>query len=168
MGGFAGGDEGGYWDIDTLPASMDKQNNNASKNTHRGKFDIERSDLGYSIKIHTKELYNTISFIPCTCKTFTIEGYNNIPLESNAIYKAFLSLTNFTNDTDIEEFFYTHKVIVTKPISPSANPRENSSDAAAFICLVKEVCNLVLSTDELRKIGSCVNADVPFFINSIV
>ena len=35
MGGFAGGDEGGYWDIDTLPPSMDQQNDHTSKNTTR-------------------------------------------------------------------------------------------------------------------------------------
>jgi hypothetical protein len=35
MGGFEGGDEGGYWDIDIPPTSMVKQNDNISKSKNR-------------------------------------------------------------------------------------------------------------------------------------
>lgn len=175
MGGFAGGDEGGYWDIDTLPMSMDQQNGNQSENFDRKKSDIGISDSIYSIKAHARikspshwtrveDLYDTISFMPCTCKTFTIEGCDDIPFETNTIYKAFWALHDFTNDSDILDFFYTHKVVVTKRIPLSAGLGGSSSDAAAFIRLVKEVCNLILSTDELAKIGSSITPDVPFFI----
>ncbi|MDP3300679.1 MAG: hypothetical protein Q8S36_01800 [Sulfuricurvum sp.] len=175
MGGFAGGDEGGYWDIDILPTSMDQQNDNQSENFSIKKSDIEIGDSIYSIKAHARvkslsgwirveDLYDTITFVPDECKTFTIEGCDNIPLESNTIYKAFLALYDFTNDSDILDFFYTHKVVVTKRIPPSAGPGGSASDAAAFIRLVKEVCNLILSTDELAKIGSSITPDIPFFI----
>lgn len=170
MGGFAGGDEGGYWDIDTLPISMDQPKNFTQKRS-----DIEISDSIYSIKAHARvkspsswiraeELYDTISFVSSQCKTFTIEGCEGIALESNTIYKAFLALNNFTNDSDIIDFFYTHKVIVIKRIPPSADLGGSASDAAAFLRLAKEACNLILSTDELVKIGSSIAPDVPFFI----
>ena len=189
MGGFEGGDEGGFWDIDILPTSMYKQNDTKPKNTNRGKSYIEKSDSGYSIKAHAKvtiflkitghkdgyhtllsrvmrveELYDTISFVPCKCETFTIEGCDGIPIETNTIYKAYQALIDFTTDSDIEDFFYAHKVVVTKRIDSHAGLGGSSSDAAAFIRLVKEVCNLILSTNELAKMGSTMGADVAFFI----
>ena len=166
MGGFEGGDEAGFWDIDTLAASIDKQHQNRSKSNNRIKDSIQRSDSGYSIKAYTKgkELYNTISFVPHECKTFTIEGCDDIPLESNTIYKAYKALLDYTNDSDISDFFCEHKVVVTKSISSQAELAGDSSNAAAFILLAKEVCNLILSSDELVQIGSTVGTDVPFFI----
>jgi 4-diphosphocytidyl-2-C-methyl-D-erythritol kinase len=168
MGGFAGGDEGGYWDIDIPPSSMVKHNDNISKSRNRAASYIERSDSGYSIKAHTKVkgLYDTISFVPCECETFTIEGCDDIPLELNSIYKAYKALLDFTDDLDIVDFFYAHKIVVTKGIPLQVGLRGAASDAAAFILLVKEVCNLILCSDELANIGSTVGADVPFFIHN--
>ncbi len=183
MGGFAGGDEGGYWDVDDL------KNDNKSNNTNRGKSTIEKSDSGYSIKAHAKiniflkitghkdgyhtllsrfirveDLYDTITFVPCECDTFTIEGCDGVPLESNTIYKAYKALNDHTGDLDILNFFYKNKVVVTKRIPSQAGLGGGSSDAAAFMRLVKEVCNLMISTKELAKIGSTIGADLPFFI----
>ncbi|OQX76879.1 MAG: 4-(cytidine 5'-diphospho)-2-C-methyl-D-erythritol kinase, partial [Epsilonproteobacteria bacterium 4484_65] len=39
-----------------------------------------------------------------------------------------------------------------------------SSDAAAFMRLVNEVCDLQIDTEALAKIGSTIGADLPFFI----
>ncbi len=186
MGGFEGGDEGGYWDIDTLPASADKGDEPKSI---RRQSTIEKTDSGYSIKAHAKvniflkitghengyhtllsrfmqveDLYDTIAFVPCECDTFTIEGCERIPLESNTIYKAYKALNDHTGDLDILNFFYKHKVVVTKRIPSQAGLGGGSSDAAAFMRLVKEVCNLLISTKELAKIGSTIGADLPFFI----
>ncbi len=168
MGGFEGGDEGGYWDIDIPPTSMVKQNDNISKSKNRVASYIERSDSGYSIKAHAKVkgLYDTISFVPCECETFTIEGCDAIPSESNSIYKAYKALLDFTDDLDIVDFFTTHKVVVTKGIPLQSGLGGAASDAAAFILLVKDVCNLILSSDELASIGSTVGDDVHFFIHS--
>ena len=189
MGGFEGGDEGGFWDIDAISSLIDKQNNNKPKNPNKEKPFIETNDSGYSIKAHAKvniflkitghkdgyhtllsrfvrvqDLYDTISFVPCECESFTIEGCDDIPLESNTIYKAYQALNDFTTDSDVEDFFYEHKVVVTKHIPSQAGLGGGSSDAAAFMRLVKEVCNLILSIDELAKIGSGIGADLPFFI----
>ncbi len=180
MGGFAGGDEGGYWEV----ASPHK-----SSKADAGKTVIEQSDLGYSIKAHAKvniflkitghkdgyhtllsrfmrveDLYDTITFVPYACETFTIEGCEDIPLESNSIYKAYKALNDYTGDLDILNFFYTHKIVVKKRIPSQAGLGGGSSDAAAFMRLTKEVCNLMISTKELAKIGSTVGADLPFFI----
>jgi len=185
MGGFEGGDEAGFWDIETLTASNDKK----LKHRNKAKTHIETSDAGHSIKAHAKatiflkitgkkdkrltllsrvvrveELYDMISFFPSQCKTFTIEGCDEIPIESNTIYKAYQALCDYTADSDIVDFFSEHKVVVSKRIPYSAGLGGGSSDAAAFMCLIKEVCNLVLSNDELAKIGSTIGADLPFFI----
>ena len=114
--------------------------------------------------MRVEELYDTIEFVPCICETFTIEGCENIPIESNTIYKAYKALNRHCGDLDILNFFYKHKVVVTKRIPSQAGLGGGSSDAAAFMRLTKEVCNLLLSTEELANIGSTIGADLPFFI----
>ncbi len=109
-------------------------------------------------------LYDSIHFVPCECDSFTIEGCENVPLTSNTIYKAYKALNDYTGDLDILNFFYKHKVVVTKRIPSQAGLGGGSSDAAAFMRLVKKVCNLMISTEELAKIGSTIGADLPFFI----
>lgn len=182
MGGFEGGDEGGFWDEDS-----DKHTN--TKHSIAQKPNIKKSDGNYSIKAHAKvniflkitghkdgyhtlisrfvqvkDLYDTITFIPSICDTFTIEGCDDVPLESNTIYKAYKALNDHTGDLDILNFFYTHKVLVEKRIPSQAGLGGGSSDGAAFMLLVKEVCNLMISTQELAKLGSTIGADFPFFI----
>ncbi len=114
--------------------------------------------------MRVEDLYDTIRFVPCECDSFTIEGCEDVPLESNTIYKAYKALNDHTGDLDILNFFYKHKVVVTKRIPSQAGLGGGSSDAAAFMRLVKEVCNLMLSTEALAKIGSTIGADLPFFI----
>ena len=114
--------------------------------------------------MRVEDLYDTISFVPCECEHFTIEGCVDVPLESNTIYKAYKALNDHTGDLDILNFFYAHKVLVTKRIPSQAGLGGGSSDAAAFMRLVKEVCNLMISTEELAKLGSTIGADLPFFI----
>lgn len=188
MGGFEGGDEGGFWDIDPLPGLIEKQKNRA-KHANKMKSCIQNSDGRQSIKAHAKitifqkvireadghlslhsrlirleDLYDTISFIPCNCNTFTIEGCDGIPIQSNSIYKAYKAICDYTNDPEIDEFFDAHKVVVDKGIPASAGLGASASDAAAFILLLKEVCNLVLSLDEVLNIASSIGQDLPFFI----
>ncbi len=60
--------------------------------------------------IKVPHLYDTISFVAGECKTFTIEGCGDLPVEENSIYQAFLAM-------DIEtDFFKYHKVVVEKKI----------------------------------------------------
>lgn len=114
--------------------------------------------------MRAEDLYDTITFEPCECESFTIEGCEDIPLESNTIFKAYKALNAHTGDLDILNFFYHHKVVVTKRIPAQAGLGGGSSDAAAFMRLVKKTCNLLLSTEELAKIAATIGADLPFFI----
>jgi len=136
------------------------------------KVNIFLKITGYKDGYHTllsrfmrvETLYDSITFVPCACDTFTIEGCDGVPLKSNTIYKAYKVLNDHTGDLDILNFFYKHKVVVTKRIPSQAGLGGGSSDAAAFMRLVKEVCNLMISTEELAKLGSTIGADLPFFI----
>ena len=136
------------------------------------KINIFLKITGYKEGYHTllsrfvrvDDLFDTIEFIPCECESFTIEGCDNIPLESNTIYKAYNALNDHNAHQNISAFFSEHKVVVTKRIPSQAGLGGGSSDAAAFMRLVKEACNLPLAIDDLAEIGSKVGADVPFFI----
>ncbi len=110
-----------------------------------------------------ENLYDTIEFVPSSCDSFTIEGLD-IPKEQNIIYKAYKALNQYIGDLDILEFFYNHKVVVNKNIPMGAGLGGGSSNAATFINMVKEYCNLKVSTKELANIGATLGADVPFFI----
>ena len=150
MGGFEGGDEGGFWDVDSISILIDEQHKNKPKKKEI--FHITTNDLGYSIKVHEKGLYDTISFVSCACKSFKIEGCDDVPIESNVLYKAYQALLECTCDSDISDFFYEHKVVVTKAISSSVD-LSGESDTFAFMRLLKETCNLILSDEELVKTG---------------
>jgi len=110
------------------------------------------------------DLYDTIEFVPCECETFTLEGFDGVPLESNTIYKAYKALNEYTGDLDILDFFQHHKVVVTKRIPSQAGLGGGSSDAGAFMRLVHQVCDVKISTDQLADIGASIGADVPFFV----
>jgi 4-diphosphocytidyl-2-C-methyl-D-erythritol kinase len=114
--------------------------------------------------VRVEDLYDTIEFVPYECETFTIEGCDDVPLESNTIYKAYKALNDYTADPAILDFFSKHKVVVTKHIPSQAGLGGGSSDAAAFMRLVNEVCDLQIETEALAKIGSTIGADLPFFI----
>ncbi|MDM5272197.1 4-(cytidine 5'-diphospho)-2-C-methyl-D-erythritol kinase [Sulfurovum sp. zt1-1] len=112
------------------------------------------------------DLYDTITFEPCIAEEFSIEGCEGVPLESNTIYKAYQSLKKYTKDPKLENFFKHHKVIVTKRIPSQAGLGGGSSDAAAFMRLCNEVCNLGIDTPTLSQLGSQIGADLPFFIQN--
>ena len=161
MGGFAGGDEGGYWDIE----STQVKKNYKSKSTKKKKLYTESSDSLYSIRVYVKDTYSTISFIPCRCETFTVKGCDDIPLELNTLYKLYQELNDYTCDSDISDFFLEHKVVVEKCIELDSSTARSASHVGAFLCLIKEACNLLLSTEELVKIGSSIDSNVAFFIH---
>ncbi len=187
MGGFEADGEGGYWESDQI-AKWEKKHHTRTYPLYI-KPHIEKNGDTYSIKAHAKiniflkitgfkdgyhtifsrfmrvhDLYDTITFAPCKCSTFTLEGCNNIPLSSNTVYRAYQVLCEKIPDADISHFFTTHKVIVNKRIPSQAGLGGGSSDAAAFMLLTKELCNLPISTQELANLGSTIGADVPFFI----
>jgi 4-diphosphocytidyl-2-C-methyl-D-erythritol kinase len=116
--------------------------------------------------MRVENLYDIIEFVECKCDSFTIEGCDGVDLKSNTIYKAYKALNEYTGDLDILDFFYNHKVVVTKNIPSQAGLGGGSSDAGAFMRLVKDVCNLLISDQELAQIGSSIGADVPFFVHN--
>ena len=110
------------------------------------------------------DLYDTITLTPQTCSSFTIEGCEDVPVRSNTIFKAYELMLQYTGSKMLEEFFKTHKVTVQKNIPSQAGLGGGSSDAAAFMRLVNEVCRLDIETDTLAVLGSRIGADLPFFI----
>jgi len=114
------------------------------------------------VKLET--LYDVIEFVPGNFDKFTIDGFNNLKREENLIYKAFVELNRYTQNPEILDFFYFHKVVVKKNIPTGAGLGGGSSNAAAFMKLCNEVIDLRLSLKQLAQIGAKIGADVPFFI----
>lgn len=148
MGGFAGGDEAGYWESPTVLSPK-------PKHPDREKPTIVHDETGYYLIPHALTTH-LISFIPYSCDTFTIEGYDNP--SRHPITLAYQTLIDATNDPEIAEFFTYHKVVLT-----INDCMEMPSYVAAFLHLTKEVCNLILSTDELTAIGKKIEANSAFF-----
>lgn len=138
MGGFEGGDEAGFWE-DTGPIfSVSKQKENKKKND---KLSINIDGLIYTIKIE-----------PAECDTFTLESPNTFKLKSNLLYKAYLKLYDYTNDSDIVDFFLENKVVLTKLPKASQNKQDTFSSIVGFLLLIQDGCNLVLTQNELEQI----------------
>ena len=108
--------------------------------------------------IKVPHLYDTISFVAGEYKNFTIEGCGDVPVEQNTIYKAYRAMNIET------DFFKHHKVVVEKNIPSGAGLGGGSSDAAAFMRLFNQTCQLNIDTPTLANMGSTVGADIPFFI----
>ncbi len=136
------------------------------------KLNIFLKITGYKDGYHTifsrfvklKSIFDLIKFEKAKCETFTIEGFDEVPIKENTITKAFYALNQATGNLDILEFFYNHKVVVEKNIPTQAGLGGGSSNAGVFLNMVNEVCSLGLSKDQLAKIGAKIGADVPFFV----
>ena len=114
--------------------------------------------------IKLQDLYDELSFVPCSCNEFTIEGINEVEKKENTVYKAFVELNRHTGDLDLMHFFHEHKVVIKKNIPMQSGLGGGSSNAGAFLRLINELCKLGLSQDELAAIGSNIGADVAFFV----
>ncbi len=112
------------------------------------------------VRVHS--LYDTISFKKQECKEFTLIGNFGCETKSNTIYKAYELLKNISSS--VEEYFRNHYIVVDKKIPEFAGLGGGSSNAAIFMLMVNEVCNLKLSKDELCSLALKVGADVPFFV----
>ena len=111
------------------------------------------------VRVHN--LFDTITFVKTTKKRFNIIGNFGCKLESNTVYKAYNLLKDYKN---VKEFFESYSVKIEKNIPEFAGLGGGSSNAATFMIMVNEYCNLELSKDELCKIAVNIGADVPFFI----
>ncbi len=97
------------------------------------------------------------------CDNFTLEGNFGCETKSNTIYKAYKKIKKIFQPK-VEEYFKNYIVKVDKKIPEFAGLGGGSSNAATFMIMVNDVCNLGLSKDELCKIAVEIGADVPFFI----
>lgn len=167
MGGFEGGDEGGFWDVDAIADLVN--HHKKSKPKARQKDYIETSELGLSIHVYPEanSLLTTLRFEPCICEQFTLEGNDLMPIDSTILHQAYEQLIDYTQDLDIEDFFHEHKVVLTRHLSAAKDFALSSWEAAAFILLAKETCNLVLNSEELDAIAQILGDDIAPCIHHI-
>jgi len=78
--------------------------------------------------------------------------------EQNLIYRAAQTIFNHTGYRNGVE------IILNKYIPSAAGLGGGSSDAAATLMTLNDLCSLGLSKTELMKLGAKLGADVPFFI----
>ena len=115
--------------------------------------------------ILVKNLYDELEFKDKqTDDEFELHGEFGCPLESNTIYKAYLSTCKAGYEKELKEFFTCKALHVKKNIPSFAGLGGGSSDAATFLHMINKEANLGLSNEQLADIGLEVGADVPFFI----
>lgn len=78
--------------------------------------------------------------------------------ENNLIYRAAMALFSYTGHKGGIE------IILNKKIPSAAGLGGGSSDAAATLLALNDLCSLNVSQSELLRIGATLGADVPFFI----
>ncbi len=104
-------------------------------------------------------LYDELTFLPRP-KGIVLKCPNsNLPLSAdNLIFRAADAVFSYTGCSSGVE------IILMKNIPVAAGLGGGSSDAAATLLALNEMCRLGLKTKELMKIGSKLGADVPFFL----
>ena len=111
------------------------------------------------VRVHN--LFDVMSFVKTNKKAMDIIGDFGCKLESNTVYKAYNLLKHYKK---VEEFFKIYSVKVEQNIPEFAGHGGGSSNAATFLIMVNEYCNLNLSKNELCDIAVQIGADVPFFV----
>lgn len=111
--------------------------------------------------VRVEKLFDVLSFEKNNKDKFYLEGDFSCKLESNTIYKAYKLIKAYKG---VEEFFKTYSVKVKKNIPEFAGLGGGSSNAATFLLMANEYCNLELSKEELSNLAIKIGADVPFFI----
>ena len=157
MGGFEGGDEAGFWDEDDLKNEL----YTSQKKLHQHVIAHMKIDANsFCISVYsTSNITSSLQFVQSSCKGLKVEGEGLIPNVSKVIHKTYETLLEETNDFEIEEFFKAYKVVVgeTQGIA-------DSSFVAAFILMTKEVCSLVLSTQEVEEIGTSIDTETSLYL----
>jgi len=136
MGGFEGGDEGGFWDEEALFNPPAKQN---ARKKEKNKSCIEIEENLY-----------VLHFAPSLCTKLTIEAHLEI---QETICKAYEALLSYTQDGDIEEFFCNHKVVF-EPCKDSSHKEQSViTPTEAFLLQTQDACSLCLTPQELKDIA---------------
>lgn len=124
-----------------------------------GKRDTYHELVSRFVRVHN--MYDEISFVKTNRKAFNIIGDFGCKLESNTVYKAYNLIKHLKN---VEKFFNEYSVKIEKNIPEFAGLGGGSSNAATFLLMANEYCNLELSKDKLCEIATEIGADVPFFV----
>lgn len=123
---------------------------------------LNRKDCGYH-NIQTLfqflDVGDFITFQLDPTGNFSILNCDNIPLEQNLIYKAFVKLKKVTNSP------FGVTIYLEKNIPMGAGLGGGSSNCATTLLALNHLWNTKLSIAQLAKIGLSLGADVPIFIN---
>jgi len=93
MGGFAGGDEAGYWEDSKI-------------------FSV--NSLSKTSKISSFQKKTTMEFRSSAKGSFTIEGLDIYEIQSHIFYRALQELMSLVQDDEIEDFVSQHTLILQK------------------------------------------------------
>ena len=115
--------------------------------------------------VQVPTLFDTLTFTQTNHNLpFDLQGDFGCTLEQNTIFKVYQALLKHTNSKVLQDFCQTHTLRVKKNIPSFAGLGGGSSDAATFLRMVNELCNLKIDTPTLATISSSVGADIPFFV----
>lgn len=141
MGGFEGGDEGGFWDEESLFNPINAKTDTKTNQLHK-----------YTTFKESNAIFE-LSFVPCAAQALTLECETESVYDFGDIYGIYTRVLEYTNDSDIEEFFNTHKVLFSKVENPK-EPHENLTPSELFLEKTKDACSLVLTQDELKDLNA--------------
>ncbi|WP_456383026.1 4-(cytidine 5'-diphospho)-2-C-methyl-D-erythritol kinase [Hydrogenimonas sp.] len=114
--------------------------------------------------VRIDSLFDTLRFERKQKPSPSFELLSSEPLPvTNTVSKAYDLLGEAA--PAVKKFFEVHRVLLEKSIPQGAGLGGGSSDAAAFLNLCNEVCELGFSKEFLAKIGEKIGADVPFFVH---
>ncbi|HIO70501.1 MAG TPA: 4-(cytidine 5'-diphospho)-2-C-methyl-D-erythritol kinase [Campylobacterales bacterium] len=126
--------------------------------------------LLFSRFLRVKTLHDTLYFVEKKSEGFYIETNLQIDLESNTIYRTYLSLLNYLqphHKKRVEEFFKFHTLKLEKRIPTMAGLGGGSSNSATFLNMVDGVLGLNLDIHEKLEIVKNIGSDIPFFLYDI-
>jgi len=136
MGGFAGGDEAGFWEEESVSFSQNK-----SLSAKKTEPLLSIDNYIYSVELLKNE-----------SKSILIEGFEGASFNPQSFFKAYKLLLEYTNDLDIEEFFQEHKVLLRKSQTKESSKPVPLPHSLLFFHLIKDACNLVLSAKEIAEL----------------
>ena len=134
MGGFAGGDEAGFWDEKLFKLS--KSSNSKKKQT---------------ALICIDSLYYTLALKPSKNTSFQIEG---LPKNQLTVFiELYKALLKETQDEDIEDFFRMYTLLFEPVHQEQKLLDEDIDNSLTFLSFIQESCSLVLTQQELKEIA---------------
>lgn len=177
MGGFEGGDEAGFWEIDTqiLASAQSSQayalqyesDANGSYHVKAYALKLLSDEISSDNSVHIaqeKDTFDIISFVAQHTEHFLVEDqYANV-LDNSILHSVYRRLDAAVNDIDVIEFFESHKVVLTCKRDDEDISTLKASHVANFMLLLKEVCNLPISIKELAAIALEFDPYGAFFI----